>query len=95
MLHYVRFLGPDGNATFSMHKVDEIQHGEGIHIYFECEGLDEKVAVLTGKGIQFDKKPTDRSWLWREARLKDLDDNQLILFYARENRINLPWKIKS
>ena len=93
--HYARFLCPDGNATFSIHRVDEILKGERIHIYFECEDLDEKVAGLIEKGIQFDEKPNDKSWLWREARLKDLDGNQLILFYGGENRINPPWKIKS
>ncbi|MFT6699398.1 MAG: catechol 2,3-dioxygenase-like lactoylglutathione lyase family enzyme [Porticoccaceae bacterium] len=93
--HYARFLCPDGNATFSMHKVDEILKGEGIHVYFECEDLDEKVAVLIEKGIQFDEKPNDKSWLWREARLKDADGNQIILFYGGENRINPPWKIKT
>lgn len=93
--HYARFVCPDGNSTFSIHKVDDIQKGEGIHIYFECEDLDEKVADLIAKGIQFDEKPNDKSWLWREARLKDADGNQIILFYGGENRINPPWKIKT
>jgi|TARA_B110000240_G_C13486475_1_gene447692 catechol 2,3-dioxygenase-like lactoylglutathione lyase family enzyme len=93
--HYARFVCPDGNTTFSIHKVDDIQKGEGIHIYFECEDLDEKVADLIAKGIQFDEKPNDKFWLWREARLKDADGNQIILFYGGENRINPPWKIKT
>ncbi|MFT6065340.1 MAG: catechol 2,3-dioxygenase-like lactoylglutathione lyase family enzyme [Paraglaciecola sp.] len=93
--HYARFVCPDGNSTFSIHKVDDIQKGEGIHIYFECEDLDEKVADLIAKGIQFDEKPNDKFWLWREARLKDADGNQIILFYGGENRINPPWKIKT
>jgi catechol 2,3-dioxygenase-like lactoylglutathione lyase family enzyme len=93
--HYARFVCPDGNSTFSTHKVDDIQKGEGIHIYFECEDLDEKVADLIAKGIQFDEKPNDKFWLWREARLKDADGNQIILFYGGENRINPPWKIKT
>jgi hypothetical protein len=38
--------------------------------------------------------PSDKDWLWRECRLKDLDNNQLILYYASENRINPPWKLK-
>lgn len=92
--NYARFLCPDGNSTFSIHKVAELQKGEGIYIYFECENLDEKVADLVEKGIHFDEKPNDKTWLWREARLKDLDGNQLILFYGGENRINPPWKIK-
>ena len=47
------------------------------------------------KGIQFDTEPTDEKWLWREARLKDIDGNQLILFYAGENRLNPPWRIEN
>ena len=93
--HYARFSCPDGNATFSIHKVAELQKGEGVHIYFECEALDEKVADLIEKGIEFDERPTDKPWLWREARLKDGDGNQLILFKGGENRINPPWKIKT
>jgi hypothetical protein len=48
---------------------------------------------LKAKGIQFEHEPIDQSWLWREARLKDLDNNQLILFYAGKNRVDPPWKI--
>jgi len=91
--NYARFVCPDGNATFSIHKVEELPKGEGIYVYFECENLDNKVQELTNKGINFDEKPNDKSWLWREARLKDLDNNQVILFYAGKNRINPPWKI--
>jgi len=50
---------------------------------------------LKQKGIQFDTEPTDEKWLWREARLKDIDGNQLILFYAGENRLNPPWRIEN
>ncbi|MGB1217601.1 MAG: VOC family protein, partial [Saprospiraceae bacterium] len=45
------------------------------------------------KGIQFEEMPDDKPWLWREARLRDLDGNLLILFHAGKNRINPPWKI--
>jgi uncharacterized glyoxalase superfamily protein PhnB len=72
-----------------------LHKGEGVHVYFECEDLDKKVADLIEKGIRFDEKPNDKFWLWREARLKDTDGNQLILFYGGENRINPPWKIKT
>ncbi|QOD60004.1 VOC family protein [Polaribacter haliotis] len=93
--NYARFVCPNGGSTFSIHKVKELPKGDGIYIYFECENLDKKVDSLIEEGIQFDKKPEDKNWLWREARLKDLDGNQLILFYGGENRINPPWKIKT
>ena len=92
--HYVRFKCPDGDATFSIHKVDEMPKGDGIYVYFECTDLDEKVAILKEKGIVFEQDPTDQNWLWREARLKDVDGNQLILFNAGENRLNPPWRIQ-
>ena len=82
---YARFACPDGDSSFSIHKVDELPIGDGIYVYFEIEKLDE--------GIEFDERPTDQSWLWREARLKDPDGNQLILFYGGENRLNPPWRI--
>ena len=91
---YARFICPDGNSTFSIHLVEELYKGNGIYIYFECENLDEKVNNLIDKGFQFEEKPNDKTWLWREARLKDPDGNQLILFYGGENRLNPPWRIK-
>ncbi len=95
---YARFECPDGDSTFSIHKVDELSSGEGVIVYFEIEELDKKVAELQdlhGDTIHFDLLPTDQSWLWREARLKDPDGNQLILFHAGDNRKNPPWRIKS
>ncbi len=91
--HYARFVCPDGNSTFSLHLVEELPKGDGVYVYFECENLDEYVEQLKKQGIVFDQDPVDQTWLWREARLKDVDGNQLILFYGGENRINPPWKI--
>lgn len=92
--HYARFVCPDGNASFSIHQVEQLPSGDGVYVYFECDDLDEKVAELKTLGIRFDQDPTDQPWLWREARLKDPDGNQLILFYGGENRLNPPWSIK-
>ncbi len=92
--HYARFECPDGNATFSIHLVDELPKGDGISVYFELDNLDEYVNQLIEKGIEFEELPEDRNWLWREARLKDLDGNKLILFFGGENRLNPPWKLK-
>ena len=93
--HYARFECPDGSSTFSLHRTEDLPKGEGVYVYFECENLDERVNSLKEKGIEFDLEPTDQSWLWREARLKDVDGNQLILYYAGENRLNPPWRINS
>jgi catechol 2,3-dioxygenase-like lactoylglutathione lyase family enzyme len=93
--HYARFECPDGTSTFSVHLAEALPTGAGISVYFECEDLDEKVAELIRKGIAFDQLPKDQPWLWREAYLKDPDGNQLILFYAGENRLNPPWRIET
>jgi catechol 2,3-dioxygenase-like lactoylglutathione lyase family enzyme len=90
---YARFECPDGGSTFSIHQVDALPHGDGIYVYFECKDLDDYVNELLEKGIEFEELPNDKSWLWREARLKDLDNNQLILFFGGENRLNPPWRI--
>ena len=92
---YARFECPNGNSTFSIHRTEELPKGEGIYVYFECNDLDKEVEKLKGKGIIFEQEPIDQKWLWREARLKDVDGNKLILFYGGENRLNPPWRIQS
>lgn len=90
---YVRFEMPDGDATFSIHKVDALLQGEKTTIYFEDDNLDDLVTSLQKKGILFTQLPKDQTWLWREAHLIDLDGNKIILFKAGENRKNPPWRI--
>ena len=91
---YARFECPDGDSTFSIHKVEELPKGDGIYIYFESDNLDAEVKRLISEGIEFDSLPEDKDWLWREARLKDLDGNQIILFFGGENRKNPPWRVQ-
>ena len=91
--HYARFECPDGEATFSIHLVQELSTAEGVVVYFEENNLDNYVNDLVKAGIEFDEMPEDRNWLWREARLKDPDGNKLIIYHAGENRKNPPWRI--
>ena len=91
--HYARFQSPKGNATFSLHQMNEFPANNGVSVYFECENLDNQVDLLIQQGVQFDRLPKDQNWLWREARLRDPDGNQLILYFAGENRLNPPWRI--
>ena len=91
--HYARFMCMEGSCTFSIHQVEQLPKGEGVIVYFENKDLDNAVKELIKKGIKMDELPTDKDWLWREARLKDLDGNQLIIYYAGENRLNPPWRI--
>lgn len=90
---YARFQCKEGDSTFSLHRVDVLPTGNGIWIYFESEDLDIRIVELQTKGIVFEELPTDKPWLWREARLKDPDGNQLILYKAGENRLSPPWRI--
>ncbi len=91
--HYARFECPGGDATFSLHQLNTANKESNVWIYFEVNNLDEYVEQLIAKGISFEELPNDKPWLWREARLKDIDNNQIILYYAGENRLNPPWRI--
>ena len=90
---YVRFELPEGDSTFSIHKVDKLPSGEGITIYFQNEDLDTTVQKLKNKGLEFSSEPEDKPWLWREAHICDLDNNHIIIYSAGENRKNPPWRI--
>ncbi|RIA09025.1 putative enzyme related to lactoylglutathione lyase [Flavobacteriaceae bacterium MAR_2010_72] len=90
---YVRFECPDGESTFSIHKVDTKPQGQGVSIYFEDDYLDTLVEKLKTKGITFISEPEDKTWLWREAHLNDPDGNHIILYHAGTNRKNPPWRI--
>jgi catechol 2,3-dioxygenase-like lactoylglutathione lyase family enzyme len=90
--HYARFECGENRATFSVHQTDQLPSGDGTWVYFEMQDLDEKVGGLVNQGFIFEEMPNDKSWLWREARLKDPDNNQLIFYFAGENRLDPPWK---
>ena len=48
-----------------------------------------------GKGMHSEMEPISEKWLWREARLKDTDGNQLIRFHGGKNKPNPAWKIQN
>ena len=90
---YVRFVCPDGDSTFSLHRGAEV--GGGTTVYFECDDLDATFQKLTAAGIKFSTPPEDQSWLWREAELFDPGGNRLLLYFAGTNRIDPPWRIQA
>jgi catechol 2,3-dioxygenase-like lactoylglutathione lyase family enzyme len=92
--HYARFALPQGSSTLSIHQSSTPVTADTT-IYFECEQLDQVVAELESKGIIFEQQPRDESWLWREARLRDPSGNRLCLYWAGENRLNPPWRIRN
>jgi catechol 2,3-dioxygenase-like lactoylglutathione lyase family enzyme len=90
---YARFELPEGDATLSVHLVEDLPKGEGVILYFETGDVAARVMELESKGISFYLQTTEQSWLWTEARLRDPDGNQLIIFNAGENRKNPPWRV--
>lgn len=90
---YARFCCPSGQAGFSLSRVAQVPPSQTL-IYFECAELDQTVARLQAEGVEFSLLPTDQPWLWREAYLQDPDGNPLCLYYAGENRLNPPWRLK-
>ena len=90
--HYARFKCPMGEATFSL-ALDKNVYQHGAVIYFEHEALDDWVASLKAKGVEFDQLPKDQTYLWREAVLHDPSGNKIKLYWAGENRLNPPWRV--
>ena len=90
---YARFELPGGNSSFSIQQVEELQYGNGIHVYFEVPDLVSTYNSLKDNGVVFESTPTPQKWLWHEARLKDPDGNVIILYHAGKNRLNPPWRL--
>lgn len=91
--HYARFKSTVGNATFSIHAVEALAEAPRTILYFECAALDQQVAKLKAKGLQFAQEPRDEPWLWREARLIDPSGNVVCLYHAGNNRLDPPWRV--
>ncbi len=89
--HYLRFACPNDGASFSLSASDHAS--TGVSVYFETPNVDECVAELERKGVTFTYLPEDKRYLWREASMKDPSGNNLILYWAGENRLNPPWRV--
>jgi hypothetical protein len=87
---YARFVCPEGQSTFSLHKVENLPDGDGVWIYFKVLNLDDNINEPIRKGSKMEELPNDKPWLRRESRLKDPDHNQIIIYFAGNNRINPP-----
>ena len=90
--HYARFECPDGDATFSVHRTEKVVPG-GTAVYFEVADVDREAARLQQLGVLFDTMPEDKSWLWREAWLRDPDGNVIVIYHAGVHRKNPPWRV--
>ena len=91
---YVRFALPSGDETISLEVTGEPMSESRVQLYLECPELDALCADLKGCGMDIEQEPTDMSYLWREARLRDPDGHQIRLYFADGNRLNPPWRIQ-
>jgi catechol 2,3-dioxygenase-like lactoylglutathione lyase family enzyme len=94
--HYARFELPRGEATFSLHVADgEIPRANAPQIYFELGDvrLDSEVERLKRAGVAFERDLEQKSWLWREAWLRDPAGNAVCLYHAGDDRRFPPWRI--
>jgi len=89
--HYARLENPEDLSTLSLELRQD--GGDGAHVYFECDDLDAQIAALKAKNITFDSGPEDKSWLWREAWLRDPAGNKLCFYFAADNRRFPPWRL--
>jgi catechol 2,3-dioxygenase-like lactoylglutathione lyase family enzyme len=94
--HYARFVFPENEATLSIEVPDAPSSpgADQAQLFFECDDLDERVATLEAAGLEFEQQPTDMSYLWREARLRDPDGHDIRLYKAGINRLNPPWRMR-
>lgn len=90
--HYARFECPEGDSTFSVHLTEQASFSNTV-VYFEVADLEQAVATLESKGLQFTGGPTRESWLWFESRLSDPSGNEICIYTAGDNRKNPPWRI--
>lgn len=91
--HYLRFECPAGESTFSVEWVGTAPASTGVTVYFETDQLDAEYRRLRRAGVEFDQRPTDMPWRWREALLRDPDGHPLCLFHGGDDRRNPPWRL--
>jgi catechol 2,3-dioxygenase-like lactoylglutathione lyase family enzyme len=91
---YARLTFPTGDETLSLEVTGETLGLSQVQLYFECPDLDQTCARLKMRGITFEQDPTEMDYLWREARLRDPDGHQIRLYFAQDNRLNPPWRLR-
>lgn len=87
---YARFAVDDG-STLSV----EVSGGKAgaAEIFLRCVDVDADVAAAEKRGLKFDWPPTDQSYLWRTAGLRDPAGNLIVLFTAGDNQHFPPWRL--
>ena len=88
---YARFAVDDG-STLSVEVTDTGKAGDA-EIFLACENVDADAAAATARGLTFDWPPTDQSYLWRTAGLRDPAGNRIVLFTPDTNQHFPPWRL--
>jgi catechol 2,3-dioxygenase-like lactoylglutathione lyase family enzyme len=94
--HYCRFI-VGGDTTLSIEKRENVKAGGAdFGIEFEsAAALDGEITRLAAAGVEIAETPVGRSWLWRDARVVDPDGHELLYFFAGQNKLDPPWRVKS
>ncbi len=87
---YARFA-LDETSTLSV-EVCEGRAGDA-EIFLCCDDVDLDYDRACARGLTFDAPPTDQSYLWRTAALRDPSGNRIVLFTAGENQHFPPWRL--
>jgi catechol 2,3-dioxygenase-like lactoylglutathione lyase family enzyme len=88
---YARFA-VDAGSTLSVEVVNGACAGSA-EVFLHCDDVDADVAAAEARGLVFDCPPTDQSYLWRTAGLRDPAGNRIVLFTAGANQHFPPWRL--
>jgi catechol 2,3-dioxygenase-like lactoylglutathione lyase family enzyme len=88
---YARFAVDDG-STLSVEVTEDGRAGDA-EIFLHCDNVDADVAAAEARGLVFDWPPTDQSYLWRTAGLRDPAGNRIVLFTPGVNQHFPPWRL--
>lgn len=92
--HYARFELPKGEATFSLHLTDgPIPRENAPQLYFEVSDVVFEVNRLKHAGVAIEREPTQQTWLWHEAWLRDPAGNAICIYHAGDARRFPPWRM--
>jgi catechol 2,3-dioxygenase-like lactoylglutathione lyase family enzyme len=91
---YARFVAPQGDTTLSLHYTEGSLLVPGASIHFEVDDVDRAVVELKEADFCFVCDPVDQPYLWREAILLDPDGHRVFIYYAGENRLDPPWRLR-
>jgi catechol 2,3-dioxygenase-like lactoylglutathione lyase family enzyme len=86
-------LAVDAGSTLSVEVTPEAMAGSA-EIFLHCDDVDADYHAASGRGLIFDWPPTDQTYLWRTAGLKDPAGNRIVLFTAGTNQHFPPWRLK-